>query len=116
MKLFATLAAILVTALPSLALAVSCEEIINGGNYAKRGWFTRGPAYVGCALGQGVGSVIGVPVAAVYMPLNAACGEKDCEKLNSPVEDGGEIGGIVLSHVVGFPFFLVEAIFASGDE
>ncbi len=102
--------------IPSVALAVPCEEIIDSGNYAKRGWFTRGPAYVGCGLGQAVGGLLGIPFTLIYIPVQGACGEKDCEKLKTPIEDGAELGGIVASHAVGFPFFFLEAVFASGDD
>ena len=102
--------------LPSVSLATSCEDIVGRGSYQDSGKFTRAPSYLGCAIGQLIGGVVGVPVTVVYAPAAGLSGHAKGKDLRSPIEDGAELGGNVVSHLLGFPFFLVETIFRSGSS
>lgn len=102
----------------STASARPCEEIIDTGSYQTSSSFTTGPARVGCYVGQALGGVAGIPVMAVYTPTKALCdsSEDSCKDAASPIECGGSLVGNMLSHAIGFPFFLLETIFTGGPD
>ena len=95
---------------------VSCSDIYDTGAYRNQGSFTEGPFRVGCFVGQAIGAVGGIPVAAVYAPVCSATDRGDCQTYKSPLQDGAEFVGRVLGHAVGAPFFLLEMIFVGESE
>ena len=103
---------------PTAAFATPCKEIIDGGSYRNTAGFTRGPATAGCYVGQAIGGLLGLPVALVYTPIQAACkdGDAACKDSNSPIEDGGAFLGNSLSHLIGFPFFFIESAVTGWDD
>ncbi|MCB0355003.1 MAG: hypothetical protein KDD64_15835 [Bdellovibrionales bacterium] len=95
---------------------VSCGDIYDTGAYRKQGNFTEGPFRVGCYIGQAIGAVGAIPVAAVYAPVCSAADRGNCQTYKSPLQDGAEFVGRVLGHAVGAPFFLLEMIFVGDGE